>query len=146
MISDQRLDAGRHRRHRHHATSPSSRRSSQITSGNIDDLAQPNTILLFEEQLEKLDVKVGDAITISAQTTRGTTNTIDCRVVAIAKDMGLLSKWNVFVPNETLRALYQLRSDATGAIHVMLRRQDLEQHRRHRRAACASRWPTPATA
>ena len=91
-----------------------------IVSGNVDDLAQPNTILVFEGQLEKLDVKVGDAITISAQTTRGTANTIDCRVAAIAKDVGLLSKWNVYVPNETLRALYQLRSDSTGAIHIML--------------------------
>ena len=87
-----------------------------ITSGNIEDLAQPNTILVFEGQLEKLDVKVGDAITISAQTTRGIANTIDCRVAAIAKDVGLLSKWNVYVPNETLQSLYQLRSDATGAI------------------------------
>jgi putative ABC transport system permease protein len=98
-----------------------------ITSGNIEDLAQPNTILVFEGQLEKLDVKVGDAITISAQTTRGAANTIDCRVAAIAKDVGLLSKWNVFVPNETLRALYQLRSDATGAIHVMLDEKNLGQ-------------------
>jgi ABC-type lipoprotein release transport system permease subunit len=92
----------------------------QIVSGNLDDLAQPNTILVFEGQLEKLDVKVGDAITISAQTPRGTNNTIDCRVAAIARDIGLLSKWNVYVPSETLRALYQLRSDATGAIHVHL--------------------------
>lgn len=98
----------------------------QITSGNIDDLAQPNTILLFEGQLEKMGVKVGDAVTISAQTTRGAANTIDCRVVAIAKDIGLLSKWNVYIPNDTLRALYQLRPDATGAIHVHLRRNDLE--------------------
>jgi putative ABC transport system permease protein len=91
-----------------------------IKSGNIDDLAQPNTILVFEKQLEKLDVKVGDAITISAQTTRGTNNTIDVRVVAIAKDVGLLSAWNVYVPEVTLQALYQLRSDATGAIHIHL--------------------------
>jgi putative ABC transport system permease protein len=91
-----------------------------IVSGNIDELSQPNTILVFEGQLEKLGVVVGDAITISAQTTRGTANTIDCRVAAIAKDVGLLSKWNVFVPNQTLRELYQLRADATGAIHLML--------------------------
>jgi putative ABC transport system permease protein len=95
-----------------------------IVSGNIEDLAQPNTILLFEGQLEKLDVKVGDAITISAQTTRGVANTVDCRVVAIAKDVGLLSKWNVFVPMETLRALYQLNANATGAIQIHLRDAD----------------------
>jgi putative ABC transport system permease protein len=95
-----------------------------IVSGNIEDLAQPNTILLFEGQLEKLDVKIGDAITISAQTTRGVANTVDCRVVAIAKDVGLLSKWNVFVPMETLRALYQLNASATGAIQIHLRAAD----------------------
>jgi putative ABC transport system permease protein len=98
-----------------------------VVSGNIDDLAQPNTILLFEGQLEKLDVKIGDAVTISAQTTRGAANTIDCRVVAIARDVGLLSKWNVYVPIDTLRALYQLNANATGAIHLYLR----DQERRH---------------
>jgi putative ABC transport system permease protein len=97
-----------------------------ITSGNIEDLAQPNTILLFEGQLEKLNVKVGDAITISAQTTRGAANTIDCRVVAIARDVGLLSKWNVYVPMETLRGLYQLNSGSTGAIHVFLGEREME--------------------
>jgi putative ABC transport system permease protein len=90
----------------------------QVVSGNLDDLSQPNTILVFQKQLEKLEVKVGDAITISAQTTRGTSNTIDVRVVAIAKDVGMMSMWNVYVPGETLRTLYQLRPDTTGAIHL----------------------------
>jgi len=92
-----------------------------IVSGNIDDLAQPGTILVFEDQLKKLEVKIGDAITISAQTTRGVSNTIDCRVVAIARDVGLMSKWNVYVPIETLRALYQLSPNTTGAIHLHLK-------------------------
>jgi putative ABC transport system permease protein len=93
----------------------------RIIHGNIDDLATPGTILVFEDQLKKLDVKIGDAITISAQTTRGVANTIDCRVVAIAKDVGLMSKWNVYVPIETLRALYQLGPNTTGAIHIHLK-------------------------
>ena len=93
----------------------------RIKSGNIDELAQPNTILLFEAQVKKLKVKVGDAITISAQTTRGVANTIDCRVVAVAEDVGLLSQWNVFVSNDSLRALYQLRPGTTGAIQIHLK-------------------------
>jgi putative ABC transport system permease protein len=105
---------------------PEFKKVLDIKSGNIDDLAQPGTILLFEKQLEKLDVKVGDAITISAQTTRGTNNTIDCRVVAIARDIGLMSQWNVFVPSASLRALYQLREDATGAIHIHLDERKLD--------------------
>ena len=93
----------------------------RVVKGNIDDLATPGTILVFEDQLKKLEVKVGDAITISAQTTRGVANTIDCRVVAIARDVGLMSKWNVYVPIETLRALYQLGPNTTGAIHIHLK-------------------------
>lgn len=100
---------------------PEFKRVLSIVSGNIDDLAQPGTVLVFEDQLKKLEVKVGDAITISAQTTRGVANTIDCRVVAIARDVGLMSKWNLYVPIETLRALYQLNANSTGAIHLLLK-------------------------
>lgn len=93
----------------------------QVKSGKIADLAQPGTILLFEEQAQKLQARVGDAITISAQTTQGTANTIDCRVVAIASDIGMLSKWNVYIPAASLRELYQYKPDTTGAIHLMLK-------------------------
>ena len=97
----------------------------KIVSGKLDDLRQPGTILLFDNQSDKLGVKVGDALTISAPTTRGTNNTIDVRVVAIAHSLGLLSSWNSFVPIESLRALYQLNQDSTGVIQIMLDRKDL---------------------
>jgi ABC-type lipoprotein release transport system permease subunit len=97
----------------------------QLVSGKLDDLAQPGTILIFDNQAEKLGVKVGDAVTISAPTTRGTNNTIDVRVVAIAHSLGLLSTWNSFVPIQSLRALYQLNQDSTGVIQIMLNRKDL---------------------
>jgi len=100
----------------------------QLVSGNLDDLAQPGTILLFDNQAEKLGVKLGDALTISAPTTRGTNNTIDVRVVAIAHSLGLLSTWNSFIPIESLRALYQLKEDATGVVQIMLHRHDVEKN------------------
>ncbi len=121
------LDAGRRHRAWTSATSPSSRRCCSIESGKLDDLAQPGTILLFDNQAEKLGVKVGDAVTISAPTTRGTNNTVDVRVVAIAHSLGLLSTWNTFVPIETLRALYQLNQDSTGVIQIMLNRKDFDK-------------------
>jgi putative ABC transport system permease protein len=98
----------------------------QLESGKLDDLAQPGTILLFDNQAEKLGVKVGDALTISAPTTRGTNNTIDVRVVAIAHSLGLLSTWNCFIPIESLRALYQINQDSTGVIQIMLNRKDFD--------------------
>jgi putative ABC transport system permease protein len=93
----------------------------EILSGNLQDLAKPDTILIFESQAKKLDVKVGDALTISAPTTRGVNNTADVRVAAIARDLGLLSGFNVYVPSDTLRALYRLSPDATGALMLHLK-------------------------
>lgn len=98
-----------------------------LVDGNVDDLKQPNTILLFEEQAKKLGVGVGDAITISSQTTRGVNNTIDCRVVAVAREIGMLSRWNVFIPGESLRELYQYQPGTTGAIQLYLRPEALPQ-------------------
>ena len=99
----------------------------QMVSGNLNDLAQPGTILLFDNQADKLGVKVGDALTISAPTTRGTNNTVDVRVVGIAHSLGLLSTWNTFIPIESLRALYQLNQDSTGVIQIMLDRKDFDK-------------------
>jgi ABC-type lipoprotein release transport system permease subunit len=99
----------------------------QLVSGKLDDLAQPGTILIFDNQAEKLGVKVGDAVTISAPTTRGTNNTVDVRVVAIAHSLGLLSTWNSFIPIDTLRKLYQFNQDSTGVVQIMLNRKDLDR-------------------
>lgn len=93
----------------------------QVRQGRLEDLREKNTLLLFEEQAKKLDVKVGDTLTVSAPTMRGTNNTVDVRVVAVAANVGLMSSFNVFLPSETLRALYQLNPDATGAIQLYLK-------------------------
>jgi ABC-type lipoprotein release transport system permease subunit len=100
---------------------PDFKKVIQLVSGRMDDLAEPNTMLIFESQVERLKVKVGDAVTMSAQTNRGAANTVDCRIVAIAKDLGLMSKISVFVPVQTIRSLYQLRTDATGVIQLYLK-------------------------
>ncbi|HEX8440163.1 ABC transporter permease [Archangium sp.] len=97
------------------------RKVVQVREGKLEDLAQPNTILIFEEQAKKLEVKVGDSLTLSAPTMRGTNNTVDVRVAAIATNVGMLSSFNVYLPNSTLRGLYQLREDATGALMLYLK-------------------------
>lgn len=97
------------------------RKVIQVREGKLEDLAQPNTILIFEEQAKKLEVKVGDTVTLSAPTMRGTSNTVDVRVAVIANNVGMLSSFNVYVPNSTLRGLYQLREDATGALMLYLK-------------------------
>ena len=97
------------------------RRVVQVSEGDLDELAEPGTLLLFDKQAERLRVKVGDAVTLSAPTARGINNTLDVRVVAIAKSVGLLSSWVGFLPEESVRRLYQLSPTTTGAIHLYLK-------------------------
>jgi len=100
---------------------PGFRRVIQVKEGSLDALAEPGTILIFDMQAEKLGVRVGDQLTLSAYTLRGVANTVDVRIVAIAKNVGLLSSFNTFVPDSTLRGLYQMNEGATGALFLYLK-------------------------
>jgi ABC-type lipoprotein release transport system permease subunit len=94
--------------------------------GRLEDLSKPNSVVLFEDQAASLEVRVGDAVTISAPTPRGTNNTIDVTVVAIARNMGMMSQFSCFVNADTLIKLYQLNEDTTGALQVYLATSDLD--------------------
>ena len=93
----------------------------QVVDGKLEDLAKPGTILLFQDQAKRLGVKPGDSLTLSAPTTRGASNTADVRVAAVARNIGLLSAFNAFIPAETLRQLYQLKAGTTGAVQIYLK-------------------------
>jgi putative ABC transport system permease protein len=103
------------------AAEPTFRHVVRVAQGRIEDLSQAGALLLFEDQAKRLGVSVGDAITLSAPTARGVSNTADVRVVAVAKNAGILSSFSAFLPSETLRQLYQLKPSATGAIHLYLK-------------------------
>ena len=92
----------------------------QIISGDLMNLRGNNTVLLFESQAEKLEVEVGDEITLSAPTVRGANNSLDVTVVAIAKNIGFMSGFSVFVPKDVLRDIYLMDDGATGAIQIYL--------------------------
>jgi putative ABC transport system permease protein len=100
---------------------PGFRRVVQVKEGSLDALTEPGTILIFEDQAQRLGVRVGDVVTLSSYTLRGMANTVDVRVVAVAKNVGLLSIFNTYVPAVTLKALYSLNEDSTGALLLYLK-------------------------
>jgi putative ABC transport system permease protein len=100
---------------------PGVRRVLQPLQGKLDDLLQPDTILLFQGQAERLKVGVGDVLTLSAPTARGVNNTADVRVAVVVKNVGLLSGFSAFVPAGSLLRLYGISSTTTGAIHLFLK-------------------------
>lgn len=100
---------------------PNFRRVVQVKEGRLEDLAAPNTILLFTEQAKRLNVGVGDVLTLTGLSLNGSHNTADVRVVAVAESMGLLSSMSVFIPNATLRELYNFNDRSIGVLMVYLR-------------------------
>ncbi len=104
---------------------PGFRKVIIVKSGDLDGLRRPDTVLLFEEQAKKLEVKVGDKLTYVAQTPRGSNNTMDVTVCAIAQNVGMLSSWNTYVSDKALRQLYSLNDQTTGAVQVYLK--EIEQ-------------------
>ena len=103
------------------AQEPGLWRNLRLKQGKLDDLRMSGTILLFEDQAKRLEVGVGDVITLSAPTARGVNNTEDLRVVAVARNLGILSSFTAFLPSQAVRALYHQSSTATGALHLHLK-------------------------
>ncbi len=93
--------------------------------GDPRRLSEDDTIVLFAGQAKKLGVGVGDVVTIKTETMSGASNTADATVVAVARDLGLLSSFSVFVPKSLVLNLYQLNDDTTGALWVYL--DDIEK-------------------
>lgn len=88
--------------------------------GDLQKLGEPGTIMLFAGQAKRLEVRVGDAVTITSTTSAGLTNTVDATVVAVAKDLGLMSSFVVFTPRSLILDLYRLNDETTGALWLYL--------------------------
>jgi ABC-type lipoprotein release transport system permease subunit len=93
----------------------------QLVDGNMNELEKTGNVLIFEEQAKKLGVKVGDTVVFSSDTPRGVANTLDAKVVAIARDMGFLSAWNVYMHDDSVRQLNQVNSANTGCLQIHLK-------------------------
>ncbi|MEE2902280.1 MAG: FtsX-like permease family protein [Myxococcota bacterium] len=89
--------------------------------GNIDDLAKDNRVLLFVKQAKQLGVQVGDQLTVTIETLTGQTNSVDVTVAAVAQDVGLLSGWNIYMSETSVRKIYDLSDTAAGVIMVYLK-------------------------
>ena len=90
-------------------------------AGDLHRMGEPDAMILFAGQAERLGVNVGDNVTITVETAGGQTNTATANVVAVVKDIGFLSNFSVFMNRHLLRQLYQQSRDVTGNVMVYLR-------------------------
>ncbi len=89
--------------------------------GRTAELSRPGTALVFAAQARRLDVRTGDRLTVVAETLSGTRNSTEVEIVAVAKDIGFLSNFGVFVHEDVVRELYALGPEVTGAVFVYLK-------------------------
>jgi putative ABC transport system permease protein len=88
--------------------------------GDPSRLSEPGTVMLFSSQAERLGVLVGDQVTLRAENPGGRTNTVDLEVVAVMRDLGLLSSFSVFLSTPDVLELYQLTESTTGSFLLYL--------------------------
>lgn len=93
----------------------------EASFGTLADLQKPNSIMLFATQAKRLKVVVGDQVTLRTETLKGQSNTAEATVVAVVRDLGLLSSFASFVPKSLVIELYQFKPDVSGAVQVYLR-------------------------
>lgn len=89
--------------------------------GDVHHLKERGTIAIFDVHAKKLKVGVDDQVTISLPTRRNMNNTKDLRVVAVLKDVGMMSQFNGYVNILDAREVYQNKPDSTGQIMVYLK-------------------------
>lgn len=96
-----------------------------ITAGDWTELDKPGRVLIFKRTAEKLDLKVGDTLSLSAQVrnTRfgNTMGTLDLRVAAIAADTQGGQMENVYLAREELARFLGFADDAAGTLLIYLR-------------------------
>ena len=92
-----------------------------VAVGDVRNLSRPHAILLFAAQAARLEVDIGDNLTITADMPNGQTNTVDGQVVAIADDLGFMSHFATFVNQQLLLDLYHFDQDTTGAFLIFLK-------------------------
>ena len=89
--------------------------------GNIGGLKEPNGCLIFAAQAKRLGVGIGDNLTVTVETSAGSRNTSEFKVVAIAKDIGDQGGWNFFTTKCRIRKLYQPVDAGSGAVMIYLK-------------------------
>lgn len=93
-------------------------------AGDAHNLSRPRSVIIFASHARRLGVGVGDTVTVQTETQGGRTNTMDLTVVAVAKDLGLLSSFVAFMRNDDQKELYGLAPDTMGALWVYVKDPD----------------------
>ncbi len=89
--------------------------------GSVSALSLRGGLAIFQAHAKKLKVGIGDSVTVSVPTYRNMNNTKDVKIVAILRDLGIMSQFNAYMNATDVRELYQHRPDSTGQIMVYLK-------------------------
>ena len=93
------------------------------TLGSLDTLNQPNNVILFNAQAEKLGVSIGDIVAFNSKTVVGT-NVVNLTVGAIVEDVGMISQFYSFTSREMVREFMLVDDDIGTLVLIYLKDRD----------------------
>ncbi len=91
-----------------------------VAGDPVAALRQPGKIVLFESQLEKLDVKLGEPVTLLAEMASGRFTTVDLVVGAVLRDIGGVTAFSTFTHLESAAQLFGHGQDQASKLLVYL--------------------------
>jgi putative ABC transport system permease protein len=89
--------------------------------GDFNKLKQNGFALCFAAQAKRLQIGVGDSVTITIEAQGGRVNATQVTIAAVAKDLGFSSNWNFFLSKATLYDLYDVDENNSGAVMIYIK-------------------------
>lgn len=95
--------------------------SLQIVEGSVENLSQPNAMIINTKIAESLNLQVGDSLIYTTTTIYGQNNVADFTIAAITKANSLVDSTRVFVEIETLNELVSIPEGGYSTFTIYLK-------------------------
>lgn len=98
--------------------------SLQIVSGKIEDITDPQAMIISSKFAENLNLEVGDEVVYSCTTVYGQNNAGDFKVALITKANSLVDSTQVFVNIESLNTLLEIPEGGYSTFTIFLKNKN----------------------
>ena len=96
-----------------------------LKEGNIDDIAEPNALILSSSAAQKLGIHVGETLLARVRTLTGQQNVGEFRVIALTQSTDIMGELSSYVHLDYLNSLINLKNGEFMSFNIYL--EDMEK-------------------
>lgn len=105
-------------------TEPEFLESFQILEGSLDNLSDPNAMIINSKIAENLNLQVGDQVVYTCHTIYGQNNVADFKVAVITKASTLVDTTQIFVNIDTLNKVMEIPEGGYSTFTIFLKNKN----------------------